>query len=72
MLAKVTIGTDGKLSIITQEGTFEGGKKAIEKFLASLGLDGLPFEVVSEKDFEQHRHDDPATHAHVHHHAHEH
>mgnify|MGYP001136377041 CR=1 FL=1 len=71
MLAKVTIGTDGKLSIITQEGTFEGGKKAIERFLTDLGLNGLPFEVTSEKDFEQH-HDDPAAHAHVHQHVHEH
>ncbi|MEM3486029.1 MAG: hypothetical protein QXI12_10465 [Candidatus Methanomethyliaceae archaeon] len=69
MKATITITADGKISIITQEGTFEGGKDQIKRFLASLSLEGIEIAPVEEKDFEQHRHDD-VEHAHAHVHTH--
>ena len=67
MKAKITITPDGKISVITQEGTFEAGKEEIKRFLADLGMEGVEFELVSDKDFEQHRHDGQEhAHEHVH------
>jgi len=67
MQARVVITPDGKVSVFTEQGTFEQGKERIEKLLKTLGLEGVEFDEVGE--VEQHRHDH--EHAHAHKHVHE-
>lgn len=70
MKATIIITADGKISVITKEGTFEGGRQEIKKLLASLGIEGIEIASIDdEKDFEQHRHDSE-SHAHLHAHSH--
>jgi len=62
MKANLVITLDGQVTIVTQEGSFEGGKAAIESLLSGLKAQGI--EVVLSGPVEQHRHDDPASVAH--------
>lgn len=65
MKAQIVITLDGQVSVVTQEGSFENGKLAIDKLLASLKAQGLTIELTGP--VEQHRHDDPdQVHGHVH------
>lgn len=65
MKAKVVILPTGEISIVTQEGTFEGGQGKINALLAALNLEGLNIKL--DKPMEQHRHDGPeGVHAHSH------
>ncbi len=70
MKAKIVIGLDGSIGIVTEQGTFEAGSAKIEALLEALNLDGLDIRL--EKPVEQHRHDEPEklhTHGgHVHSH----
>jgi hypothetical protein len=67
MKAQIVITLDGQIQVVTQEGTYEGGKLAIEKLLARLNAQGLKIELTGP--VEQHRHDDPAqVRGHVHSH----
>lgn len=68
MKAQIVITLDGQVQVVTQEGTYEGGKLAIEKLLASLKAQSLNIELTGP--VEQHRHDDPGqVHQHVHSHS---
>ena len=63
MKAKIVIGLDGSIGIVTEQGTFEAGSAKIEALLQALNLDGLDIRL--EKPVEQHRHDEPEKlHAH--------
>lgn len=68
MKAKIVITNDGKIMVVTEEGTFEEGKQAIMKLLAELQASGITFEEIGA--VEQHRHDDEEVHQHHHHHEH--
>ncbi len=57
LAARVVVTLDGKVSVITTEGTFEDGKGKIEGLLAQLGAQGLT--ITLERPIESHRHDDP-------------
>lgn len=59
MRAKIIITAEGKISIITQEGSFEEGSVGIERLLSKLGAQGL--EIDGAKEYEQHRHDHEHT-----------
>ncbi len=56
MKARIVILPTGQISVFVEEGSFEDGKLAINRFLAELQAQGLDFESVS--DVEQHRHED--------------
>lgn len=67
MKAQIVITLDGQVQVVTQAGTFEGGKLAIEKLLASLKARDVNIELTGP--VEQHRHDDAAgVRQHVHSH----
>jgi hypothetical protein len=66
MKAQIAITTDGKLTIITQEGTFEQGQAILLELLQTLGVNGL--DITVDGPIEQHRHDDTNT-QHTHQHA---
>lgn len=67
MKANIVVTLEGDIQIITQEGTFEGGKERLEELMARLKASGIS---INNPTFEQHRHDDEAhVHAHVHAHA---
>lgn len=57
MRAKVIVALDGRVGIITQEGSFEQGNKVIESLLAELNLNDL--EIKLDRPMEQHAHDHP-------------
>ena len=58
MKARVLVSVDGRMSVITQEGTFEEGVEATKRLLASLGEDGLVAPDPGDDQFERHRHGD--------------
>ena len=63
MKAKIVIGLDGSIGIVTEQGTFEAGSAKVEALLKALNLDGLDIRL--DKPMEQHRHDEPdKLHAH--------
>lgn len=63
MKARIVIGLDGNVGIITDEGTLESGSDRIKNLLRSLNISGLDIELDGE--IEQHRHDEPdRLHAH--------
>jgi hypothetical protein len=67
MKAQIVITLDGQIQVVTQEGTYESGKLAIEKLLARLSAQGLKIELSGP--VEQHRHDEPGrVQRHVHSH----
>lgn len=57
MRAKIVVALDGKVGIVTQEGTFQQGNKIIESLLAELNLEGLDIKL--DRPLEQHAHDHP-------------
>ncbi len=57
MKAQIVITLDGQVSLITQEGTYEGGTAKIESLLAELKAQGLEINLTGP--VEQHRHDEP-------------
>jgi hypothetical protein len=63
MRAQITVGRDGKITIITQNGTFTAGVEKINEILAALKTEGI--EITKADSPEQHRHDDP-QHSHLH------
>lgn len=65
MKARAVILPDGQISIITQEGTFEEGKAAVQRLMAALGAEGVEVTIDPAKDFEQHRHDNVKPHVHL-------
>lgn len=68
MKARIVITLDGQVQVVTQEGSYEGGKLAIEKLLAAIKAQGLAIELTGP--VEQHRHDDPGqVQRHVHSHS---
>ena len=57
MKATIVVTHDGKISVVTREGTFEEGKAKLKKFLKSLGAEGVELDrEISDSDFERHRH----------------
>jgi hypothetical protein len=67
MKIKVTISSDGQLTLITQEGDFEGGKTTLEALLGALKAQGVAATQVGQ--VETHRHDTLPVHQHEHHHS---
>lgn len=66
MKAEVVISPSGEVTIVTREGTFDGGKEKVEQLLARLKASGV--KIQGEPKFEQHRHDEEELkHRHHHH-----
>lgn len=63
MKVRVTIGPNGEIEVITQEGTFTEGAEKLSSLLAHLDAAGVELADISPP--EQHRHDDP-VHVHGH------
>lgn len=61
MQADITIGLDGEVTVITREGTYQGGVEKITALLEALKSRGVNIEGVK---VEQHRHDDEQAHIH--------
>lgn len=57
------IESDGKLTLVTDGGTFEVGAAALERILAKLAAQGIV--VSNQTPPEQHRHDE-TEHTHTH------
>lgn len=61
MQADIAIGPNGEVTVITREGTFQGG---VEKIAALVNtLKNLEIDIKDVK-VEQHRHDDEKIHIH--------
>jgi len=56
MRVTVVVTADGKLSVITRDGTFEQGKARIQALVQRLRAEGVDLPPLSDSDFEQHRH----------------
>ena len=54
---KVAVERNGKITMITQQGTFEVGVQALKSWIALLGARGISLSGVK---FETHRHDQQA------------
>ncbi|WP_157833517.1 hypothetical protein [Desulfotruncus alcoholivorax] len=54
MKAEIAISPDGKVTVVTREGTFAGGTERLSQLIANLRKGGIEVEDVR---FEQHRHD---------------
>jgi hypothetical protein len=63
MRVQITVDRDGKITLITQNGTFTAGVDKINEILAALSAEGIDIQQVNPP--EQHRHDDP-QHNHLH------
>lgn len=61
MQADITIGPDGEITIITREGTYQGGTEKITALLEAFKSQGVNIEDIK---VEQHRHDDEQIHIH--------
>lgn len=62
MKAEIAISPDGKVTVVTREGTFAGGTERLARLIANLKKGGIKVEDVR---FEQHRHDEAHTHTHA-------
>jgi hypothetical protein len=54
MRARIIIGPGGEIQVVTETGTFEAGRQAIEELVAALGIAGLGLQ--ADRPIEQHRH----------------
>lgn len=61
MQADITIGLDGEITVITREGTYQGGVEKITALLEALKSRGVDIKDIK---VEQHRHDDEQVHIH--------
>lgn len=61
MQADIIIGPNGEVTIITREGTYQGGVEKITALLGVLESRGINVE---DMKIEQHRHDDEQVHDH--------
>jgi len=60
MKARIVIGLDGKVQMVTDEGTFEEGSEKLERVLKALNLEGI--DIAMTQPPEQHRHGPDGEH----------
>jgi hypothetical protein len=61
---KVVILPNGSITAYVEEGTFDDGKKALQKVLAGLAGDGIDFADIGA--VEMHKHENVGVENHVH------
>lgn len=59
-VAEIAISPDGKLTIVTRQGTFTEGAEKIAKFTESLEISGI--KITAGPRIEQHRHNENHVH----------
>lgn len=67
---RIVITDEGKLTIFTDTGTFEDGKKIAANLFKALEAAGVEIDELGQA--EQHRHDHEHDHEHAHTHVHTH